>query len=517
MEDLKSLVVRAQANSLGAYEAIVVRFQDMAVGYAYSLLGDIHLAEDAAQETFVQAYRDLPTLRQPEAFPGWFRRLTFKQCDRIRRRMHLRTLPLDAALALPSHEPGPPEVVEARDVQRQVRQAIRDLPEPERTVTALFYVGRYAQAEIAAFLDLPVTTVNNRLHAARKRLRRSMLDMAQDHLHNARPSKDQQFVARVLRTIAPSRAEHSAQIYDALEGKTTGWGRTQWRDGRLAHSHFDWDASRLGLIDNRLVTIFGVYDLTMRVGAARLRAAGVNLEFTDPEYRDQDVFRQTASASIDAIRPRGYDLSVAFGNEPFFSDLGYTFGWRELMWFVRTSDLPAQAPTFDLQPFEPVHRDDLAALYNQEHDTLTGTAVRPTYLRNKHPGDFQGYLWTGEDGAPAGYVIVGPEATRGWRNPATVGANHRGYESLLWHDESAGDPEARLRVLGMLARQLGCAEVAFDRLHYLSPLGRRVRQMRCRIAQQYRAYVLRIVNLPSLFEKLAPVLSQRLSASPLAN
>ncbi|MGH2356119.1 MAG: hypothetical protein ACRDJN_31310, partial [Chloroflexota bacterium] len=265
------------------------------------------------------------------------------------------------------------------------------------------------------------------------------------------------------------------------------------------------------------VTIFGVYDLTMRVGAARLRAAGVNLEFTDPEYRDQDVFRQTASASIDAIRPRGYDLSVAFGNEAFFSDLGYTFGWRELMWFVRTSDLPAQAPTFDLQPFEPVHRDDLAALYNQEHDTLTGTAVRPTYLRNKHPGDFQGYLWTGEDGAPAGYVIVGPEATRGWRNPATVGANHRGYESLLWHDESAGDPEARLRVLGMLARQLGCAEVAFDRLHYLSPLGRRVRQMRCRIAQQYRAYVLRIVNLPSLFEKLAPVLSQRLSASPLAN
>jgi DNA-directed RNA polymerase specialized sigma24 family protein len=55
VEALFSLVARAQSGDLEAYTAIVRRFQDMAVGYGYSLLGDMHLAEDAAQEAFASA------------------------------------------------------------------------------------------------------------------------------------------------------------------------------------------------------------------------------------------------------------------------------------------------------------------------------------------------------------------------------------------------------------------------------------------------------------------------------
>jgi RNA polymerase sigma factor (sigma-70 family) len=524
-EELRSLVCRAQAGDVDAYGAVVRRFQDMALAYGYAVLGDFHLAEDAAQEAFVQAYTSLPALRDPGAFAAWFRRIALKHCDRIRRRTRahrVRSLPLSAAAEAAAHELGPAEVVEAHEVQDRVHAAIRALPPAERTATALFYVARYSQEEVAAFLGVPVSTVNNRLHAARKRLQRSMLDMVRDRLQEARPSNDAAFAGRVLRTLAPTREEHSARIYDALEARTTGWGRTQWRDGRLAHSHFDWATSRVGLVDDRVVTIFGVYDLAMRIGAARVRTAGVNLEFTDPDYRandGQNAFAETAAASVGAMREQGYDLSITFGSEAFFARLGYTFGWRELLWFVQTRDLPPEPPRFDLQPFDPVHRDDLAALYNREHETLTGTAVRPTYLSNKHPGDFQGYLWTDPadpGGAPTGYVSVGPEPTRNWRNAAVVGTNHRGYDSLLWHDESAGDPEERLRVLGKLARDLGCAEVAFSRLHYLSPLGRRLRRMRCRIELAYRAYVVKIVNLRSLFEKLAPELARRLAASHLA-
>ncbi|MCZ6635422.1 MAG: sigma factor [bacterium] len=85
MEPLTTLVNRAQAGDLDAYGAIVHRFQDMAVGYAYSVLGDFHLAEDASQEAFLSAYLDLPKLRKPEVFPGWFRRTVFKYCDRLTR------------------------------------------------------------------------------------------------------------------------------------------------------------------------------------------------------------------------------------------------------------------------------------------------------------------------------------------------------------------------------------------------------------------------------------------------
>ncbi len=91
MEELRTLVVQAQAGSSGAYDRIVERFQDMAVGYAYSILGDFHLAEDAAQEAFVGAYADLHTLRDPAAFPGWFRRIVFMRCSRLTRRRQIPT------------------------------------------------------------------------------------------------------------------------------------------------------------------------------------------------------------------------------------------------------------------------------------------------------------------------------------------------------------------------------------------------------------------------------------------
>ncbi|MFQ6077791.1 MAG: RNA polymerase sigma factor [Thermodesulfobacteriota bacterium] len=177
MEELKSLVIRAQAGDLDAYGEIVRRFQDMAYGYGYSILGDFHLAEDAAQEAFIEAYRDLPKLREPAAFPGWFRRIVFKHCDRLTRGKHVLTVPLEAAAGMASRDPGPDEITEEREMKDKVLEAIKALPENERMVTTLFYINGYSQKEIAEFLDVPVTTVKNRLHTSRKRLKERMVEM----------------------------------------------------------------------------------------------------------------------------------------------------------------------------------------------------------------------------------------------------------------------------------------------------------------------------------------------------
>src|SRR5215831_2809152 len=83
MTSLETLVHSVRNGDADAYTIIVRRFQDMAVGYGYSILRDFQLAEDAAQEAFIEAYRDLPKLREPAAFPGWFRRIVFKHCDRL--------------------------------------------------------------------------------------------------------------------------------------------------------------------------------------------------------------------------------------------------------------------------------------------------------------------------------------------------------------------------------------------------------------------------------------------------
>ncbi len=92
METIEFLVITAAdtnvalAKRLAAFGRLVLRFQDMAYGCAYALLGNFHLAEDAAQEAFLTAYRRLGQLRQPGAFPGWFRRIVLSQCSRLTRR-----------------------------------------------------------------------------------------------------------------------------------------------------------------------------------------------------------------------------------------------------------------------------------------------------------------------------------------------------------------------------------------------------------------------------------------------
>ena len=86
MDDVASLIAQVKQGHIGVYEAIVRRFQDMAVGYGYARLGDFQLAEDAAQEAFIAAYFELPSLQEPQAFPGWFRRIVVKQIDRVRRK-----------------------------------------------------------------------------------------------------------------------------------------------------------------------------------------------------------------------------------------------------------------------------------------------------------------------------------------------------------------------------------------------------------------------------------------------
>jgi RNA polymerase sigma factor (sigma-70 family) len=199
VEEVRRLIDRATASRSAlaekhrAFGEIVKRFQDLAFGCAYAVLGDFQLAEDAAQEAFVTAWRNLEQLRAPEAFPGWLKRIVLTQCSRLTRGKRVDTVSLDAAVHLPSPEPDPLLAAEQGEFREDVLRAIEALPPNERMVTTLFYINDYSQNEIAAFLEVPVTTVKKRLFCARKQLRERMLPMVRDTLQERRPSKDDQF------------------------------------------------------------------------------------------------------------------------------------------------------------------------------------------------------------------------------------------------------------------------------------------------------------------------------------
>lgn len=221
MEDLSTSVKRAQQGESDAFEIIVRRFQDMAVGYSYALLGDLALAEDAAQEAFITAYYDLPMLREPAAFPGWFRRIVFKQVDRLRRDRQTQTLPLADAAELIAPGPGPAEAAEVREAQDRILQAIQLLPEQHRTIVTLFYISEHSLKEISAFLEIPLGTVKTRLHAARQQLKVRMVTVMSDHLSGLRPSRSDDFTNRVIQLFKATIEGDTSQVRRLLAEDTT--------------------------------------------------------------------------------------------------------------------------------------------------------------------------------------------------------------------------------------------------------------------------------------------------------
>lgn len=203
MNDVSALVIKATdstANLAEKHEAfgrLVLSFQDMAYACAYAVLGDFHLAEDAAQEAFITAWQQLSQLRQPEAFAGWFRRIVLTECNRLRRGKRLRFTPLDDGLSVPSTLDDPQLMIERDELKKAVFAAIEKLPERERIVITLFYLNGESHSDIGAFLEVPITTVAKRLYAARGRLRGKTMDGFKTDLASHRPSRNMSFAQKV--------------------------------------------------------------------------------------------------------------------------------------------------------------------------------------------------------------------------------------------------------------------------------------------------------------------------------
>src|SRR5215213_2739489 len=238
MDTLTALVAAAQAGDLDAFGRLVERFQRMAHAVAYTMLGDAHLAEDVAQEAFIEAFICLPKLCEPVAFPGWFRRIVHKRGDRLVRGNEPALLPLDAVGQLPSSLLDPALLAETRELQQRVRVAINALPEADRLPVMLFYLAGYAQQEIATIMELPLTTIKKRLFHARQRLRVLMDDIVREQFNDQQPAHDAQFT-RTIQFFIAVRIGDIANVRAYLD-----------QDPGLLDAHERWDeatALRYGL------------------------------------------------------------------------------------------------------------------------------------------------------------------------------------------------------------------------------------------------------------------------------
>ena len=160
-----------------AFNALVQKYQKSVHTLVWRKIGDFHYAEEITQDTFLQAYEKLSTLKNPSQFAGWLYVIANRLCIAWIREQRPAMQPLDDTsvkiIDNLTYERYILDQHEAEAIERRyeiVEELLAKLPERERTVMTLYYLGEMTTKEIGDFLSVPVNTIVSRLHRARKRL-----------------------------------------------------------------------------------------------------------------------------------------------------------------------------------------------------------------------------------------------------------------------------------------------------------------------------------------------------------
>ena len=175
------LIKRTLAGDEAAFGALADRYKGGVHALVYRKTGDFHIAEELTQDAFLQAYQKLSTLRNPVHFAGWLYVIASRCCLMWYRKKRLPTSPLAKV------ETDEMETTAQRDYrdeqQRQdVHDALDSLPESQRTVLTLHYLGGLSCKEIGRFIGTSEGAIKDRLYRARLRLREEITNMMQETL-----------------------------------------------------------------------------------------------------------------------------------------------------------------------------------------------------------------------------------------------------------------------------------------------------------------------------------------------
>lgn len=168
------LVTRAQNGDRNAFSELVRIHSQGVLNVIYRMCGDMGVAEDAAQETFIQAWLRMPSYRPGTSLRNWLYRIAVNTAiDMLRK--DKRILPGEIEdLNLRDSKPGPEAMVASFERTEVVQEAVLALPKASRAVLVLREFEGLSYQEIADALEIPVGTVMSRLNYARKLLREKL-------------------------------------------------------------------------------------------------------------------------------------------------------------------------------------------------------------------------------------------------------------------------------------------------------------------------------------------------------
>jgi len=170
----KELVSKAQGGDRNAFSELVRIHAQGVMNVIYRMCGNMQVAEDAAQETFIQAWLRLPSYRPQASLKNWLYRIAVNNAiDMLRKEKRILSGEIED-LALRDSGPGPEAAAANSEQANLVQEAVLTLPDASRAVLVLREFEGLSYKEISEALDIPVGTVMSRLNYARKLLKENL-------------------------------------------------------------------------------------------------------------------------------------------------------------------------------------------------------------------------------------------------------------------------------------------------------------------------------------------------------
>ncbi len=170
------LITRFKNGDETAFDEIVLAYQDRIYGLCRRLLGNAHDAEDAAQDTFVKAFQNLPKFQPQASLYTWLYRIAVNTCLDYRRKPFFDSLfrrtreGEELQYDLPTGEPSPERLAESRQMEQALWKSLAKLSQKLRMVIVLKELEGLSYEEISDVLDISLGTVKSRISRAREEL-----------------------------------------------------------------------------------------------------------------------------------------------------------------------------------------------------------------------------------------------------------------------------------------------------------------------------------------------------------
>lgn len=183
------LVLACRAGDREAFGKIVRKYQAMVTGLLYAGCGDLHRSEDLAQETFISAWKNLASLREPQKMAAWL-------CQIARHRLldHLRATHREETrkqkILETWEEPVAPPVDSAllsREEQDLLWRTLADIPQPYRETMVMYYRQGQSAAIVATAMETSEEAIRQRLSRGREMLREQLAEMLERNLSRSSP------------------------------------------------------------------------------------------------------------------------------------------------------------------------------------------------------------------------------------------------------------------------------------------------------------------------------------------